>query len=359
VTTTASPTSPDQSRVDQFAEKLLGILNGGGLALMISLGHRTGLFDMMAGRPPAGSQEIATVAGLEERYVREWLGAMVTGGIVVFDPAERTYQLPAEHAALLTSAATPNNMASVMQWISVLGHVEDQVLERFRSGGGVPYECFHRFHEVMADESGQTVVAVLIDAILPLVPGLTGRLTEGIDVLDVGCGSGRALCLMAEHFPRSRFTGYDLCDEAVLSARAEAQSRGLTNVRFERKDVAGMDEPSRFDLVTAFDIVHDQARPADVLAGIRRALKSTGTFLMQDIRASSHLERNMDHLLGPFLYTISTMHCMTVSLAQGGAGLGTAWGTELALQMLREAGFADVTVSELPHDILNNYYVAR
>src|SRR5690606_3222684 len=109
------------------------------------------------------------------------------------------------------------------------------------------------------------------------------------------------------------------------------------------------------DLVTAFDAIHDQARPAAVLANIRRALRPGGVFLMQDIRASSHLERNKDHPLGPYLYTISTMHCMSVSLATGGEGLGTVWGEEKALEMLREAGFARVELHRLPHDIMNNY----
>ena len=349
----------DQARSEAFAERMIGVLNAGALALMTSLGHRTGLFDAMAGLPPSTSLEIASAAGLNERYVREWLAAMVVGGVVEHDPHDETYRLPPEHAAWLTRAANPDNIAVAAQFVPVLASVEDWIVECFRKGGGVPYSAFGRFHEVMAEDSGQTVVAALTDSILPLVPGLTERLAAGIDVLDVGCGSGRAMNLLARRFPNSRFVGYDFSEEAIARAREEAAEHDASNVHFEVKDAAALGEKERYDLVTTFDAVHDQARPAAVLRGIAEALKSDGVYLMQDIAGSSHLQNNMDHPLGPFLYTISTMHCMTVSLAQGGEGLGTMWGEEKALEMLEEAGFGEVEVKQLPHDFQNSYYVAR
>ncbi len=349
----------DQQRSEAFAERMLGVLNDGALALMTSIGHRTGLFDAMAGLPPSTSEGVASAANLNERYVREWLAAMVVGGVVEYDPEDRTYRLPPEHAAFLTRAATPDNIAVTAQFIPVLASVEDRIVESFEHGGGVPYWAYTRFHEVMAEDSGQTVVAALTDSILPLVPGLTERLEVGIDVLDVGCGSGRALNLMARKFPESRFVGYDFSEEAITRARATAQEHGATNVRFEVKDVATLDEEASYDLITTFDAIHDQAEPARVLKGIADALKDDGVYLMQDIAGSSHLRNNMDHPLGPFMYTVSTMHCMSVSLAQGGAGLGAMWGEEKAERMLREAGFGEVAVERLPHDITNSYFVAR
>jgi 2-polyprenyl-3-methyl-5-hydroxy-6-metoxy-1,4-benzoquinol methylase len=210
----------------------------------------------------------------------------------------------------------------------------------------------------MAEESNQTVVAGLFEHILPLVPGIVEDLREGITVLDVGCGRGRAITALAEAFPKSKFTGYDFSEEAVRAANAEAGRRGLTNVRFEAKDVATMNGAKRYDLITAFDAIHDQAKPAKVLKAIAGALEKGGTFLMQDITGSSHLHRNMDHPLASYMYTVSCLHCMTVSLALDGAGLGTMWGEETARQMLAEAGFTEVEVKRLPHDIMNNYYVA-
>lgn len=359
-TTTDTQTAGfDESRSEAFAQSLIEILNQGAMSLMLSIGHRTGLFDVMTDMPPSTSQQIADKADLDERYVREWLGSMATGQVVEYDPEARTYALPAEHAAFLTRSAAPNNLATTMQWIPVLAGVEDEVLSSFKQGGGVHYERFHRFHEVMAAESAQTVVAGLLEHILPLVGGLKGLLEGGVDVLDIGCGSGRALCALAEHFPASRFRGYDLCEPAIEAARDEAQRRGLENTQFAVRDVSDLGHQGDYDLVTAFDAIHDQREPAKVLRQIREAIRPDGTFLMQDIAASSHLERNMDHPIGPFLYTISTMHCMTVSLAQGGAGLGTVWGEELACQMLQEAGFARVEVKQLSHDFMNNYYIAK
>jgi 2-polyprenyl-3-methyl-5-hydroxy-6-metoxy-1,4-benzoquinol methylase len=349
----------NQAEVQAFADRMLDTLNKAAAALMISVGHRTQLFDTLADLPPATSERIANAAGLNERYVREWLGAMVTGRIVDYDPADRTYFLPRERAAFLTRAASPNNLAATAQFIPVLASVENEIVEAFRKGGGVPYSSYTRFHEVMAEESNQTVVAGLIDAILPLVPGLTEKLREGIDVMDVGCGRGCALILMARTFPKSRFIGYDFSEEAIADAGAEATRQELANIRFEARDVALIDEPARYDLVTAFDSIHDQAAPRKVLKAIANSLRPGGVFLMQDIYASSRVHKNIDHPLGTFTYTVSCLHCMTVSLALGGEGLGAAWGEEKALELLAEAGFSRVDVKRLPHDIINNYYIAE
>jgi 2-polyprenyl-3-methyl-5-hydroxy-6-metoxy-1,4-benzoquinol methylase len=356
-TTTATEPTFDQGRSEAFSGRLVGMLNDAALSMMISIGHRTGLFDTLATLPPSTTQQIATAASLEERYVREWLGAMVSGRILEYDAEAKTYEMPAEHARWLTRQFSPGNIAVTHQWTSVLGYVESQVVDKFRDGGGVHYGCFHRFHEVMAAESAQNVVAALTEHILPLAPGLRDQLQAGIDVLDIGCGSGKAACALAKVFPNSRFTGYDLCDDAIAAARTEADALGLTNVRFEARDITQLGEPEAYDLVTAFDVVHDQKSPATVLEQVNGAIRPGGTFLMQDIRASSHVEKNLDHPIGAFLYTISTMHCMTVSLAQDGKGLGAVWGEELAVEMLGEAGFADVRVETLDHDIINNYYI--
>src|SRR5262245_57762849 len=174
---------------------MLDMLNGGALMVMTSVGHRAGLFDALAGLDAATSQELAVAAGLNERYVREWLGAMTTGRIVELDPGTDRYSLPAEHAAWLTRAASPDNLAVEAQWITTLSTVEDDIVDCFEKGGGVPYERFTRFHEVMAEESAQTVLSVLLSHILPLVPGMAESLDEGATLLDLGCGRGRALAL--------------------------------------------------------------------------------------------------------------------------------------------------------------------
>ena len=349
--------------MDVFGEKIVGIMNQSALGLMISVGYRAGLFETMKTlHHAATSEQLADAAGLNERYVREWLGAMATGGIVDVDESGKLFHLPASHAAMLTESGEGECLAHLTQYIPLMGSVEDRILYCFKHGGGVPYENFPRFHEVMAADSGQSVVAGLLDHILPLAPGTTMALKHGIRVLDVGCGRGNALRLMAKTFPASEFFGYELSEEAIDYGRAKAEAAGLTNVTFEVRDLTTFNEDApeaEFDLITAFDAIHDQARPDHVLAGIRRALKPTGTFLMQDIGASSNVAENRDHPIGPLLYTISCMHCMTVSLAQGGIGVGAMWGEQMTLEFLAKAGFSHVKRHTLEHDIQNYYYIAE
>ena len=349
----------NQSQADAFAEQLLDTLNKGALTLIISLGHRTGIFDTLANLPPATSQEIAEKAGLHERYVREWLKAMVVGRIINYDSVNKTYYLPAEHAAFLTDVNSPDNMASLAQFIPVLAGVEEQIVDCFYHGGGVPYAQYSRFHEVMAEDSHKNVVMTLSDQILPLIPGLIERLNKGIDVLDVGCGRGKTLNQMASLFPRSRFTGYDTCSDVIDKAIEEAESRQLSNVRFLVKDAVQIDEGDRYDLITTFDAVHDQAHPDWVLKNIYRALRSDGIYLMQEIQAATEVSGNLTHPVAPLLYTISCMHCMSVSLAAGGMGLGAMWGREKALELIEEAGFSQIELKQLPHDFVNDYYIIR
>lgn len=354
--------SVDSTKAQSFAERLLTILNDGALCLMISVGHRTGLLDAMNGAPAASSSEIAARAGLNERYVREWLGAMVTGRIVNIDPVTNRFSLPPEHGAFLTRGAGADNIGVFAQYIALLGSVEDDIVECFKRGGGVPYARFPRFQEVMSEDSGQSVLSSLESHIVSLVPGLREKLTQGIQVLDLGCGRGRIINRLAELYPKSRFTGMDFSSEAVLSAWEEAAQKKLRNIEFIVTDLTHFDESAEvesFDLIATFDAIHDQAKPLNVLRGIHRALRSDGVYLMQDIKGSSDIHKNIDHPLGPALYTISCMHCMTVSLAQNGEGLGAMWGEEKTREYLAKAGFRSVEKNELAHDIQNNWYVVR
>lgn len=353
-----TPAAGHDETTEEFTTRMLGALDAASLTLLASIGHQTGLLDTMAQLPPATSARIAAAAGLNERYVREWLGGMVTARVVDYQPGAATYHLPTHRAAVLTRAAGPDNLARVAQFIPLLSEVEQKIIGCFRSGGGLPYPEYPRFHSVMAEKSGEVFDAALVDVILPLVDGLPAHLSDGIEVSDWGCGGGHAVNVMARAFPNSRFTGVDLSEEGITTGRAEAARLGLTNADFVEADLAEFHPVEAFDVITVFDAIHDQPQPARVLANIHRALRPGGRLLMVDIKASTNLEDNVGVPLSPYLFTMSTMHCMAVSLAYGGAGLGTAWGRQLAVSMLNDAGFRNISVSELESDPINLYYAA-
>lgn len=354
---TAPTETPEAADPEEVAGRVVGILNDGAICLLASIGHEVGLFETLAELPPATSAQVADAAGLDERYVREWLGGMVTACFVQYVPADRTYYLCPDHAPFLTGDG-PDNLARTMRFVSLMGLVQPKVVEVFRRGGGLSYDDYPGFHHLQAADSAAVNDASLLDTIVPLA-GMGERLEQGVAVADIGCGEGHAINLMARAYPRSTFVGYDFSEEAVATARREAADWGLENARFEVLDVARLAEESAYDLITTFDAIHDQAHPATVLANIRRALRPDGRYLMVDIKASSNLEDNLDLPWASFLYAASTVHCMSVSLGQGGDGLGTVWGVQTAERMIREAGFSDVVVHDLEADPFNAYFVAR
>jgi 2-polyprenyl-3-methyl-5-hydroxy-6-metoxy-1,4-benzoquinol methylase len=349
----------DKDDAKAFQRRMVGVMNDSALGLLLGIGDELGLLDVLARKGPADSVTLAAAAGVDERYLREWLDGIVAGDVATYDPATGHYALPPERAACLTPAGGPVNLARSLKMLTMLAGVAPDLQDRFRNGGGLGYEHYPRFHAMMAEDAAATHDAGLLDVVVPTVPGLHERLAAGATLADVGCGSGHAVNLLARAYPQSRFVGYDLGAEAIEAARAEAAAWGLGNARFEVRDVAELGETSAYDVVTAFDAIHDQAFPDRVLAAIAAALRPGGIFLMVDIKAESRVEDNLTLPWATYLYTLSLMHCMTVSLAQGGAGLGTVWGRQTAVRMLEEAGLVDVQVHEIRTDPFNYFYVAR
>jgi SAM-dependent methyltransferase len=354
--TTKSSETLDQTAIEEFAGRIFGLLTDGMLIYMIDLGQRTGLFDAAA-KGSGTSDEIADRAGLNERYVREWLGAMVTGRIVEYDPSSATYWLPPVQAVCL-SGTGPANMAPFSRLNTLLAKYVEPVAAAFRDGGGVPYAEFCPEFTGVMDALGRGVYdGLLVDAYLPLVPGLTDRLRVGAHVADVACGSGHAMVVLGRTFPASTFVGYDLDEEAIDRARTDAANEGLTNVTFEVCDIARLQVDRSFDAVFVFDAIHDQVDPYGVLDRIFEALAPGGVFVMKEPCVSSNLEDNVGNPFAPLMYSVSTLHCMTVSLAEGGAGLGTAFGEQRARRMLADAGFGEITVHEAPGDPTDGVFV--
>ena len=346
----------DRVRVKEFANRLLDIYTGGFLTYMIEIGDATGLFTA-AVEGPASSAQLAERAGLSERHVREWLGAMVVARIFEYQPETAVYTLPPEHATCLTGSS-PSNLAPRSLGLSRLGKVMPKVIDTFRHGGGVPYpDYMPDFTEFMDALGRNRYDNLLVSVYLGLAPGLTERLADGISVADIGCGGGHVANLMAQAFPRSSFVGYDMDGNGIAVAASEADSMKLANVRFELLDLVRLPEEPKFDLITAFDVIHDQARPAEVLARVNRAMAPGASFFMFDIHASSRLEENIPNRMAGYMYSVSVMHCMQVSLAYEGAGLGTCWGEQLARQMLADAGFGSIQTFEPPLDPVNLLYL--
>ena len=340
-----------------IADRLLDIYTGSMLTNMLDIGYQTGLLEAAA-EGPATSAELAKRAGLDERYVREWLGAMATGGIFTYEPATRTYTLPPAHAAALCGDGA-GNLAPVSRILNHFSKHIPKLVGCFRNGGGVPYsDYWPDFTRFSSDVWRRIYDQHLVTGFIGAVPGLIERLERGIDVLDAGCGDGHAIRLLARAFPNSRFAGYDISAAAIRGANEAASAEALANARFEVVDISGLPAEPGWDLILAFDSIHDQTVPETVLSRIRAALADDGVFLMIDFKFASDLAGNIGNRLAPIHYGISVMHCMTVSLAGGGPGLGTVWGIETARRMLAEAGFGAVEVVDSPRP-QNCIYICR
>ena len=355
---------------DAFGAKMTDILNHGALNLALAIGYRTGLLDVMDEfEHPETATAIAAAADLSPRYVQEWLGIMATGGIVTLsadDQGGSRYFLPRSHGDLLAKRAGSNNLGVYTQEIPLLIVSALAAVSRgFRTGEGVSYDHYPEFQAFMSELADAKHRQVLIDRFLPEVDNgrLVARLNSGIRVCDLGCGQGVALLLMARAFPHSHFTGIDIDEAAVARAREAANQRKLENASFYIRDAAALtNEPKfekAFDYVTAFDAIHDQTQPVAALRSIRSMLGPDGAFSMVDIAARTEVADNLGHPMGPFLYTVSLMHCLPVGLMHGGLGLGMMWGREKAEALLGEAGFSQVTVNQIKDDPFNLHFFCR
>lgn len=363
-------TGYSQEKHQMFSKKLIDILNQGALNLAMGIGYRLGLFDAMDEfEIPVSSSAIAEKTALNERYITEWLSVMVCGGIVELvknKQGESFFNLPKEHADLITKRSGASNLGVYTQEIPLLTiSVMKNVLEGFKTGNGVEYEKYSEFQRFMTQLANAKHSQVLVQTFLPSLKNglLVKKLKSGIRICDLGCGEGVALMLMAEAFPKSQFVGIDISAEAIQTAKRTAQEKSIANASFLQLDAASLaDYPewkNTFDYVMAFDAIHDQTRPLEALKGSYAILKPGGDFSMVDIAANSDLAENVIHPMGAFLYTVSLMHCMPVGLVNGGPGLGMMWGHQKAVKMLEEAGFQNVEVLKIPHDSFNLHFFAK
>lgn len=333
----------DREKTAAFLDRFTGFASGATTMALLVVADRSGLLEWLARNQTGTAQEIADGARLQTRYVREILSGLAAAGAVDWDPDARTFTLPPEHALFLADEDSPYFMGGWFDMLPALMAQVEGVTQATREGGGVSFDEFG-VDMVRGIDRGNTPSqrVFLTQRWLPAVPGIVDRLTAGIRVADVGCGTGTAARLMAEAFPSSRVTGYDISPESLAVARERGTAPNLEFVEAGAESIP-VDTP--FDLITSFDVIHDLADPLAGLTRIREALAVDGTYLMMEPNVSSHLEENLNDR-GALLYGVSTLHCMTQSLAVGGEGLGAAWGREMAEDYARRAGFTTFTLLE-------------
>jgi SAM-dependent methyltransferase len=340
----------DKAKREQFINQLMGYVSGAAVSGMIYIGDRVGLFKAMAGAGPLSVTETAAKAGLQERYVREWLSAMAAAGIVEYDAAAERFTLPEEHAATLADENSPSFLAGFFQNTPAMITVAPRVAEAFVKGGGVPFSEYGPDLVAGIDRSNRSQYQFhLVKRWLPTMPQVMARLQEGGCAADVGCGSGYPSILMAQTFPNSRFYGFDVSEESLARARADAQSKGVSDrVAFRRVSATELPTDMNFDFITSFDAIHDMVDPRGVLRSIRRALADDGAYFMVEPKAGDTLADNLGPM-GAMMYSISTLHCMSVSLAHGGEGIGTAISPSKIRELAEQGGFTRVRRLPIEH----------
>jgi len=354
------PTQPPSgSAMPAFAGRVLDDMAAAMAGFMCALGDRLGLFAALAAAGPATSAEFADRTGVDERYVRDWLGSLGSRGYLELDRPSGRYALGPEQAMVLAAEGTPLFMGGAFEQLTgVIGPLE-RVLCAAREGTGVPPDAYGpAMHRGMERISAAWFDHMLVPLWIPAVPDVAERLAAGADVADIGCGSGRALVALASAFEASRFVGVDLFEGVVERARANAAAAGVDGrLAFECRDaVDGL--AGDYDLVTMFDVLHDIAQPVEVLRGVRRSLRPDGTLLLMEMRSADRREDNAGPI-ATMLYATSVLFCVPTSIATGGEGLGTLGLPEARVRELcAEAGFG--SVDRLPiENPFNVLYAAR
>jgi SAM-dependent methyltransferase len=348
----------DQARLEAFVGKALGDTSAATVTILAALGDRLGLFKTLAARGPATSAQLAERAGIDERYAREWLGAMASAAYLEYDPTQRCFTLPPEHAPVLAQEHGPVFFGGMYQMLLGMTGPLDQLERAFRQGGGVPQAAYDdNLWDGLERFTAGWFENLLIPVWIPAMPDVQAKLERGAQVADVGCGRGRALIKLAQAFPRSHYVGYDVFAPTIARATENARTAGVADrVRFEHLDASrGLPEP--YDVITTFDVVHDAVDPRALLWAIRQALRPDGRYVCLDVNCSDRLEENAGPL-GAMFQSVSVLYCMTTSLADHGEGLGTVGLPESKLRTLcAEAGFSGVRRVPLENPFNNLYEV--
>lgn len=329
----------NEARLQAFLARALHDLAATQSAALVVIGDRLGLYRAMARSGALTPGELAERTGTDPRYVREWLINQAAGGYVEYDPGTGRFKLPEEQALALAAEDSRAFVAAAFQLAVGLAGVLEKVETCFRTGGGLPAsEYAPAVLEGMFRASRVRQKAFLLSSWIPALDGVAGKLEAGASVADVGCGRGAALALMAEAFPRSRFVGFDTHAASIEWARAASVSAGCGDrLRFEVASATSFPGEG-YDLVTCFECLHDLGDPLAAARRIRSALAEDGTWMIVEPFVSERVEDNLD-TFGRLLSSVSTLHCLPVSIADGGVGQGSLGGEGRVREIASPAGF--------------------
>ncbi|MGH9450201.1 MAG: class I SAM-dependent methyltransferase [Terriglobia bacterium] len=324
----------------QFAHKVVGDLAAAISGPLIYVGDRLGLFKAIADAGPITAQGLAEKTGLKERYVREWISAMVAAEYLDYNPETKRVSLPAERAMVLAQEESPVFVCGMAQMIPDHYRILPEIMEAFRHGGGVPYSAYSEDTFIGTERLFRPGYAnFMAQQWLPTVPGVVNKLQVGAKVADVGCGRGAALLAITRAFPNSHFVGYDNYAPGIQYANENARKHGLSDrLSYEVRSATDLPQTGDFDLVMTCDCLHDMVTPEGCARSIHGALKPDGTWFCVEPNIADTLEGNINPL-GKLFYSISTLQCMTVSLAYNGAAYGACMGAANVKKVAALAGF--------------------
>lgn len=339
--------------LEAFAGKILNDMGAAASGALVVLGDRLGIYRALAAAGPTTSAGLAQDSGLDERYLREWLCAQAASGYICCDPEAGRFWLSPEQAAVFARSDHPAAMSGGFYTISALYHDEPMVAEAFRSGAGISWGDHHNCLFCGVERFFRPGYAAnLVQSWIPALDGVEEKLRAGARVADIGCGHGISTILMARAYPASSFTGFDIHEGSIESARHHAAEAGIANVDFQvasAKNFPGRD----YDLATVFDALHDMGDPVGAAGHIRESLRPDGTWMIVEPMAGDSLADNLNPV-GRMYYSASTMVCTPGSRSQEvGLALGAQAGEKRLREVVLEGGFSRFRrASETPVNLI-------
>jgi SAM-dependent methyltransferase len=330
----------DAAKLDEFVTRAINDLSAGYGGIMISIGHRLGLYKAMAGAGPLSSRELASRAKCAERYVREWLNSQVAGGYVAYHAVSDTYELTPEQAFVLADEGSPVFIPNAWQTPASMWADEDKAIEAFRTGKGVAWgEHDGRLFCGVAAFYRNGYRASLVSEWLPALDGVVAKLKKGARVADVGCGHGHSTVLMAQAFPASRFSGFDVHPDSIAVAEKNAVEAGVAD-RISFATARADNYPGTYDLICFFDCLHDLGDPVGAAAYAAKAVAPGGTVMLVEPFANDRVEDNISPVARAY-YAASSTICCAHAISEGGRMvLGAQAGEARLAEVFRKAGFS-------------------